>query len=88
MIAIRQKVTVGPDGLVEFRAPSLTSGDEAEVIVLVERSEPADSKPSGRKTWRDYAGTFNSGDPDSANNERIDADLARELLDNHEPGQP
>jgi len=31
-----------------------------------------------------HAGTFESGDPRSADNERIDADLAREYADNHE----
>ncbi|MCC6327172.1 MAG: hypothetical protein IT174_01565 [Acidobacteria bacterium] len=32
-----------------------------------------------------FFGTFDSGDPDSANNDRIDADLAREYADDHEP---
>ena len=31
-----------------------------------------------------FIGMFNSGDPDSANNERIDADLARAYADTHE----
>ena len=31
-----------------------------------------------------HAGAVSSGDPDSANNERIDADLAREYASNHE----
>ena len=31
-----------------------------------------------------FAGSFRSGDPHSADNERIDADLAREYADNHE----
>ncbi len=31
-----------------------------------------------------HFGTFKSGDPDSGNNERIDADLAKEYDDPHE----
>lgn len=32
-----------------------------------------------------HFGTFSSGDPDSANNEKIDADLAASYLDPHKP---
>ena len=42
----------------------------------------------GRKKTGDvrkYFGTFNSGDPRSADNDRIDADLAEAYLDTHEP---
>ena len=88
MIAIKQKVRVGADGLIEFRSTQLHSGDEAEVIVLVDRVQAVVVSSPGRKTWRDYVGIVNSGDPDSANNEKIDADLARELDNNHEPGNP
>ncbi|HQU92528.1 MAG TPA: hypothetical protein PLK77_09540 [Pyrinomonadaceae bacterium] len=31
-----------------------------------------------------HFGTIDSGDPDSGNNEKIDADLAREYADTHE----
>jgi hypothetical protein len=34
-----------------------------------------------------YAGAVNSGDPNSADNERIDADLAREYTRTHEDGR-
>lgn len=34
---------------------------------------------------RKYFGTFDSGDPDSANNEKIDADLATAYADDHAP---
>ncbi|MGH9945755.1 MAG: hypothetical protein ACRD6X_00980 [Pyrinomonadaceae bacterium] len=33
---------------------------------------------------RKHFGTFNSGDPRSADNDKIDADLAREYADTHE----
>lgn len=32
-----------------------------------------------------HFGTFSSGDPNSCDNEKIDADLAREYLDPHNP---
>jgi hypothetical protein len=32
-----------------------------------------------------YLGIFDSGDPRSADNEKIDSDLAREYADDHEP---
>lgn len=34
-----------------------------------------------------YAGAVNSGDPNSADNERIDVDLAREYASTHEDGR-
>lgn len=34
---------------------------------------------------RKFFGTFDSGDPDSANNEKIDADLADAYTDDHAP---
>lgn len=34
--AIREIVTVGPDGKIELQAPELRQGSRAEVIVLVE----------------------------------------------------
>ncbi|MBI1800187.1 MAG: hypothetical protein HYR71_00980 [Chloroflexi bacterium] len=41
---VRQKVIVGPDGLIEVRSPDLPPGAVAEVIVLVEdRPAPAPS---------------------------------------------
>jgi len=45
-------------------------------------SEPAQPKRTGDITR--FFGMFNSGDPDSSDNERIDADLARAYADDHE----
>lgn len=46
-------------------------------------------RPSGKRKRKGditrFFGTFDSGDPDSANNERIDADLALEYGDDHAP---
>jgi len=38
-----------------------------------------------RGILRKHFGMINSGDPDSANNERIDAELAASYLDDHAP---
>ncbi len=43
-----------------------------------------DEKPQRKGDITRFFGMFNSGDPDSADNERIDADLARAYADNHE----
>ncbi len=39
---------------------------------------------AARQRLHRHAGAVSSGDPDSADNERIDADLAREYANNHE----
>ena len=39
---------------------------------------------TARKSFRDYRGAVSSGDPHSGDNDRIDADLAREYANNHE----
>jgi hypothetical protein len=71
--AIRQTVTVQQGGVVQVSSPELTEGARAEVIVLVEAQT---QNPAG--AWRRHAGAINSSDPSSADNDRIDADLARE----------
>jgi hypothetical protein len=37
--AIREIVTVGPDGKIDLRAPELRQGSRAEVIVLIEADQ-------------------------------------------------
>ncbi len=41
MTAIRQTVTVKPNGLIEFQSPELPPGETVEVIVLVSTSKSA-----------------------------------------------
>jgi hypothetical protein len=88
--SIRQRVTVQADGLIEVRSPELQPGTEVEVIVLVDlvrkQTEPPGDVPPLRG-WRSYAGVLNSGDPQSADNDRIDADLARSYGATNEPGR-
>ena len=43
-----------------------------------------EEKQVARERFRQLAGALDSGDPHSADNERIDADLARSYADNHE----
>jgi hypothetical protein len=81
--AIKQRVTVQPAGVIEVRSPELQPGTQAEVIVLVETAGATDEQPRGDapapRGWRSYAGVLNSGDPHSADNDRIDAELAHAL---------
>jgi len=50
------------------------------------KSEMTDAeKQAAHERFRRHAGIFDSGDPHFADNDRIDADLAREYADNHEP---
>ncbi len=43
-----------------------------------------EERQAARETLRRYAGCVDSGDPRSADNERIDADLAKEYASSHE----
>jgi hypothetical protein len=49
---------------------------------LVRRTTPASS--NGTSSVHSLFGTWDSGDPQSADNDRIDADIARELASPHE----
>ena len=57
--------------------------DDVIVEYLARRAKPdpnlsAEEAERRRKAFRQMFGIWDSGDPDSANNERIDEDLARE----------
>ena len=56
---------------------------EEEASVRLQRSVPI-RKNNRKGDITKFFGMFDSGDPDSSDNERIDADLAREYGDNHE----
>lgn len=55
---------------------------------LLERNRVRDAHVAGNGTpsVRSLFGSWDSGDPRSANNQRIDADLAGEYGDSHEAG--
>jgi hypothetical protein len=94
--AFKQTVTVKPGGRIEFSSPELRAGTKAEVIVLLGRQKQqgriAQSRPAltvverrkARRRLERFAGAVNSGDPQSSDNDKIDADLAREYENTHE----
>lgn len=49
---------------------------------LLRRTTPAPG--NGTNSVHSFFGTWDSGDPQSADNDRIDADIARELASPHE----
>ena len=53
-------------------------------LILNELSGETHEKPNRQGDITKFFGMFESGDPNSADNERIDADLARAYADNHE----
>lgn len=63
-------------------AMKLPPTERAELISRLS-SYPTREKLPG--TLRKYFGMINSGDSDSANNEKIDADLAEAYMDDHSP---
>jgi len=56
---------------------------EEEASLRLQRSLPS-RKAKGKGDITKFFGIFDSGDPHSADNDRIDADLAREYGSNHE----
>ena len=83
-----------PDDLYEALAETRTrSGGSLEEVALrwlaqrppkVRGASIDDKRREGRGLVTRHFGAWDSGDPNSADNERIDADLAREYASNHE----
>jgi hypothetical protein len=67
-----------PADWIAERVPTLFAGRKPRPVLTPEEHEIALSH------LRRHAGAVNSGDPDSANNERIDEDLTREYGSTHE----
>ncbi|MBP9664889.1 MAG: hypothetical protein KBD94_09715 [Pyrinomonadaceae bacterium] len=57
----------------------------ADRLKLVSRLSIVTSRGKKAGAVEKYFGMFNSGDPNSADNDKIDADLAKEYLATHEP---
>lgn len=55
-----------------------------ESLLSEEENEQPPSTQEGRREFRELFGIWDSGDGHSADNERIDADLAREYASTHE----
>jgi hypothetical protein len=58
--AIKQTVTVGPGGLVQFRSPQLQAGTQAEVIVLVPSTDQTDPT-SAQQSLASFVGAGKGG---------------------------
>jgi hypothetical protein len=56
----------------------------AESLLQKSRTDPSASREKGTPSIRALFGIWDSGDPRSADNDRIDADLAREYASSHE----
>lgn len=56
----------------------------AERLARAAPSHPTDGSAAPRADVTRYFGMWDSGDPDSADNDRIDADLAREYGSSHD----
>jgi hypothetical protein len=62
-------------------AMKLPPEQQRELIVKLSDVNSRQKKPG---VLRKYFGMINSGDPHSADNDKIDADLARAYIDDHE----
>jgi len=56
----------------------------AESLLHKSRIDPSGSREKGTPSVRAFFGIWDSGDPRSADNSRIDADLAREYASSNE----
>jgi hypothetical protein len=59
-------------------------GDITRLFGIYDETLSAEARAQAKARLKSFAGAVNSGDPGSADNERIDADLAREYGDPHE----
>jgi hypothetical protein len=94
--ALKKTVTIQPGGRIEISSPKLRAGAKAEVIVILNEQQREGrsakqcvrpSKEALRKAGREFErfiGAASLGHPTGADNESIDADLAREYGNTHE----
>ena len=87
MTAIKQKVYIQADGVLQLNAPKLIAGDSVEVVVLIKRAAKVPTGGKPKLSWRDFAGALGPGNHRSSDTESIDRDLANSYLDKHEPNQ-
>ena len=80
MIVFRTSARINEDRRVVLELPPQTPVGEAELVVTVEPRMPAATANGG---LRRHFGAVQSGDVRSADNERIDDDLARTYADSH-----
>ena len=80
MIVFRTSARINEDRRVVLELPPQTPVGEAELVVTLEPRMPAGRGSGG---LRRHFGAVRSGDPRSADNERIDDDLGRSYADSH-----
>lgn len=73
-----QANSLPPAAWVAARVPLLLPARKPRPVLTPDEAEAAMARLTR------HFGRANTGDPNSANNERIDADLAREYANNHE----
>jgi len=81
MITFRTSTEITADRRVVLTLPPETPEGKAELVVTV---APQGNSILPRGNLRRRFGTVQGGDPRSADNDRIDADLARAYGDSHE----
>lgn len=81
MITFRTLADIPSDRQVVVSLPPETPIGRADLVVTV---APQDNAPSPRGILRQRFGTAHSGDSQSADNERIDADLVRAYANSQE----
>lgn len=74
VITFSTEADIGVDRQVLVTLPPETPIGKADLVVMV---NPQGSEPASSGRLRSRFGTVHSGDPRSADNERIDAELAR-----------
>jgi hypothetical protein len=81
MITFRASAEISADRRVVLTLPPETPIGKAELVVTV--APQLDGAATAGKLRRQF-GSIHSGDRSSANNEQIDADLARSFGDSHD----
>lgn len=81
MITFRTSAEIAADCRVVLVLPPETPLGKAELVVSVSPQETAASPPGNLRL---LFGTLHGGDPGAADNQRIDADLARAYGDSHD----
>ena len=80
MIVFRTSARIDEDRRVVLELPPQTPVGEADLVVTLEPRRPAGTASGG---LRRHCGAVHGGDARSADNERIDDDLARAYADSH-----
>ena len=81
MITFRTSADIPEDRQVVVHLPPETPVGRAELVVTIPTQDPLSQRQG---SLRRRFGSIHSGDVQSADNERIDADLARSYANHHE----